>query len=84
MAEARIMVTGALGPVIWIEFPPRREAMKPANIAAYMPINADFEANSLPRAENAIRPYPRHCGIETAAAVMPPRKSPLRFEKMFI
>src|SRR5208283_1290778 len=45
------IVTVALGPVIWMGFPPSRAAAAPAKTALTMPIDADLEANSTPRGQ---------------------------------
>ena len=65
-------VIGAVGPDIWVGVPPKKAAKKLIKIAPYKPaLGPNPELN----------PNASASGRATIPAVIPPKKSPLKFEK---
>ena len=65
-------VMGAVGPDIWVGVPPKKAAKKLIKIAPYRPALG-------PNPE--LKPNASASGRATIPAVIPPKKSPLKFEK---
>jgi hypothetical protein len=65
-------VIGAVGPDIWVGVPPKKAAKKLIKIAPYKPALG-------PNPE--LKPNASASGRATIPAVIPPKKSPLKFEK---